>query len=83
MSKEKFVRLDELKEALNMHRDCQDCNRLIDTLQTKEIETADGFKKVAGNGLTHHYVCSECGADLDPDDIYCRKCGVNVEKTED
>lgn len=33
---------------------------------------------VKAEGLTHYYICDQCGAAIDPDDNYCRKCGAEI-----
>ncbi len=33
---------------------------------------------VKTEGLTHYYICDQCGASIDPDDNYCRRCGAEI-----
>ena len=33
---------------------------------------------VKAEGLTHYYICDQCGASIDPEDNFCRKCGAEI-----
>ena len=46
-----------------------------------------GWKETKGKAIivgrtTHYYICGECGCDIDPQDNYCRKCGVLIDKVQ-
>lgn len=36
-------------------------------------------RKVVSNGLTGHCECSACNTPIDPFDLYCRRCGAELE----
>lgn len=56
--------------------DCQYCDGVKDCCVPPE----EADKLIGGEGTTHWYICSACGAPIDQADNFCRNCGKKFSK---
>ena len=90
----RLIDADKLIENLGISYECSACklqngiyckgvfaNACEEIIKAPTVDIRKNTKArliVKAEGLTHYYICDQCGASIDPEDTFCRKCGAEI-----